>query len=55
MATAKEYYRQGKIKETDLLSVFSEYLEARQQSWEALDTYLDKKAGLDYLLAGSAL
>ena len=52
--TAKAYYRQGKIKETDLLSVFSEYLDAKQRARDALDNYLDKKAGLDYLLAGSA-
>ncbi len=52
LETAKTYYRQGKIKETDLLSVFSEYLDAKQQSRDALGRYLDKKTELAYLLSG---
>ena len=48
MKTADEYYRQGKIKETDLLSVFSDYLAAKEQARDALGDYLDKKADLDY-------
>ncbi len=49
MKTADEYYRQGKIKETDLLSVFSDYLAAKEQARDALGDYLDKKADLDYI------
>lgn len=51
--TAKLYYAEGKIKETDLLSIFSEYLDAKQQSRDALGSYLNKKAELAYLLAGA--
>ncbi len=51
--TAKLYYAEGKIKETDLLSIFSEYLDAKQQSRDALGSYLDKKAELAYLRAGA--
>jgi len=54
LETAKDYYTKGKIKETDLLSIFSEYLDAKQQSREALGRYFDKKADLDYLRAGGA-
>lgn len=49
MKTADEYYRQGKIKETDLLSVFSDYLTAKEQARDALRDYLDKKSDLDYI------
>lgn len=49
--TAKLYYAKGKLKETDLLSIFSEYLDAKQQSRDALGRYLDKKAELAYLRA----
>lgn len=49
MKTADEYYRQGKIKETDLLSVFSDYLTAKEQARDALGDYLDKKADQDYI------
>lgn len=52
LETAKTYYRQGKIKETDLLSIFSEYLDAKQQSRDALGRYLEKKTELAYLRAG---
>ncbi len=52
LETAKTYYRQGKIKETDLLSIFSEYLAAKEQSRDALGLYLDKKTELEYLRAG---
>lgn len=52
LETAKTYYRQGKLKETDLLSIFSEYLDAKQQSRDALGRYLDKKTELAYLRAG---
>ena len=51
--TAKLYYAKGKIKETDMLSIFSEYLDAKQQSRDALGRYLDKEAGLAYLRAGA--
>ena len=53
LETAKLYYTKGKIKETDLLSIFSEYLDAKQQSRDALGSYLDKKAELVYLRAGA--
>ncbi len=49
MKTADEYYRQGKIKETDLLSVFSDYLAAKEQARNALGDYLDKKSDMDYI------
>jgi outer membrane protein TolC len=52
LETAKLYYTKGKIKETDLLSIFSEYLDAKQQSRDALGRYLDKKAELAYLRSG---
>ncbi len=44
---AKSYYQQGKIKETDLLSVFSDYLAAKDQSYGALYNFLGKKAELE--------
>lgn len=53
LETAKLYYTKGKIKETDLLSIFSEYLDAKQQSRDALGRYFDKKAELAYLRAGA--
>lgn len=52
---AGEYYRQGKIKETDLLAVFSEYFSARERSRDALGAWLEKKAERDYLLGGEGL
>ncbi len=52
IVTAKTYYEQGKIKESDLLSVSSEYLAAKEQFYEALSNYLNKKAELDFLLEG---
>jgi len=53
--TAKSYYEKGKIKETDLLSVFSEYLAAKEQFYENLYNYLYKKAELDFILQGASL
>jgi outer membrane protein TolC len=50
LETARDYYRQGKIKETDLLSIFSEYLAVKEQARDALGLFLEKKADLDYLL-----
>ena len=54
LETANTYYRQGKIKETDLLSIFSEYFDAKQKSRDALGQYLAQTTELDYLLKGSA-
>lgn len=51
--TAKEYYQQGKIKETDLLSVFSEYMNAKDQSYDTLYDFLSKKAELDSIIRGA--
>ncbi len=53
LETAKLYYTKGKIKETDLLSIFSEYLDAKQQSRDALGRYLDTMTELAYLRAGA--
>ena len=50
--TAKTYFQQGKIKETDLLNVFSEYLTAKEQTYESLSDFLNKKAELDFVLEG---
>jgi len=50
--TAKDYYQQGKIKETDLLSIFSEYMNAKDQSYEILYNFFFKKAELDSLIKG---
>lgn len=44
MEIAKAYYRQGKVKETDLLSVFSDYLTAQDQRDDALLECMDKQA-----------
>lgn len=55
LETARDYYRQGKLKETDLLSIFSEYLAVKEQARDSLGLYLDKKADLDYLLKGGSL
>jgi len=52
LVTAKEYFRQGKIKETDLLSVFSEYLVAKDASNDLLYSFLSKKGELDSLITG---
>jgi outer membrane protein TolC len=51
--TAALYYRQGKIKETDLLSTFSDYFEVQKKTRDTLDEYLSKKNQFDHLL-GSA-
>ncbi len=50
--TAKIYYRQGKIKEADLLNTFSDYLAAKNQAYDVLSDYLSKKVELDFLLRG---
>ena len=50
--SANSYYEQGKIKETDLINVSSEYLVAKEQYYEALTGYLSKKAELDFMLEG---
>jgi len=52
IATAKTRYRQGKLKETDLLNIFAEYLNSKDQMFAALDVYLAKKAELEYYLEG---
>jgi outer membrane protein TolC len=49
---AETYYRQGKIKETDLLSVFSDFLGAQDQQATALQDVLDKRAEWEALWAG---
>jgi outer membrane protein TolC len=50
--TAKDYYQQGKIKETDMLSIFSEYMNAKDQSYEILYSFFAEKAELDSLIRG---
>jgi outer membrane protein TolC len=50
--TAKDYYQQGKIKETDLLNIFSEYMNAKDQSYDSLYDFFFKKAELDSLTRG---
>ena len=49
---AQDYFRQGKIKETDLLSIFSEYLSTKDESNELLYSFLSKKVELDALIKG---
>ena len=49
LETARDYYRQGKIKETDLLTTASDYLGVKEQARDALAQYLDKLADLYYL------
>jgi len=46
---AKIYYKQGKIKEADVLNVFSDYWNAKDQNYEALYNFLAKKAELEAL------
>ncbi len=50
--TAKIYYQQGKIKETDLLSVFSESMSVKDQVYETLYNFFSKKAELDSMVRG---
>lgn len=50
--TAQEYYQEGKIKETDLLSIFSEYINAKDQYYVILYNFFSKKALLDSVVAG---
>jgi len=45
-------YRMGKIKETDLLEIFSGYLDAKQQYYDALNNFLNRQAELEYILSG---
>jgi outer membrane protein TolC len=49
---AKTYYRQGKAKESDLLSVFADYLTALDQRDEALLSVLNQEADWDALWNG---
>jgi outer membrane protein TolC len=51
--TARDYYQQGKIKETDLLSVFGEYISAKDQNYDILYDFFFKKAELDSLVKGA--
>jgi len=51
--TAKDYYQGGKIKETDLLSIFLEYMNAKDQNYEILYSFLSKKAELDSIVRGA--
>ncbi|MDE1920226.1 MAG: TolC family protein [Candidatus Omnitrophica bacterium] len=51
--TARAYYRQGKIKEIDLLSAFSDYLTAVDQSYDAQYNFLAKKAELAAVIEGN--
>lgn len=53
LGIAKTYYKQGKVKETDLLSVFSDYLGAQGQFSDALLDCLDKQAAWDAFWDGS--
>jgi len=46
LGIAKTYYKQGKIKETDLLSVFSDDLNVKDQTYEALYNFLAQSAEL---------
>ena len=55
MEIAKAYYRQGKVKESDLLSVFADYLTASDQRDEALLNALGKQAEWDALWEGAQL
>ena len=49
---AREYYQQGKIKETDLLNIFAEYMNAKDQDYDILYDFFFKKAELDSLIRG---
>jgi outer membrane protein TolC len=48
LETSKEYYRQGKLKETDLLDIFSDYFSIKELALDSLGQYLDRLAGLGY-------
>lgn len=50
---AEAYYRQGKIKETDVLSVFSDFLNAEDQQDGALQEVLDQRAEWEALWSGA--
>ncbi len=47
---ARLYYKEGKIKETDLLSIFSDYLNAQDQSYQDLYDFMSQKAELEAIL-----
>jgi outer membrane protein TolC len=51
LQTARDYYRQGKIKETDILSIFADYLNVKNQSYETMYSFLAKKAELDAFIS----
>lgn len=53
--TAKIYYQQGKIKESDILNISSEYLSIRDVFYDALSNFLFKKTELDFLIKGIKL
>jgi len=55
MDIAKTYYKQGKIKETDLLSVFSDDLNVKDQTYEALYNFLAKSAELKAITRGGRI
>lgn len=52
MEIAKTYYRQGKIRETDLLGMLADYLTATSQRDQALLDALDKQSQWDALWEG---
>lgn len=52
LEAARGYYEKGTIKETDLLSIFSEYMNAKDQRYEILYSFFAKKAELDALIRG---
>ncbi len=52
LGIAKGYYRQGKLKETDLLSVFSDFMSALDQRDAALQAVLEKQSQWDALWEG---
>jgi outer membrane protein TolC len=51
--TARDYFQEGKIKETDLLSIFGEYINAKDQNYDILYDFFTKKAELDSMLKGA--
>jgi outer membrane protein TolC len=54
LETAAVYYRQGKIKETDLLSTFSDYFEVQKKTRDTLGEYLSLRNELARLAGGDA-
>jgi outer membrane protein TolC len=51
--TARDYFQEGKIKETDLLSIFAEFISAKDQNYDILYDFFFKKAELDSLMKGN--